>query len=99
MRLELLPLLEIQRDLLREERGAGRFAGVASGEVDAADESVVRGHLESREYPTLMACLYGDEAGEALGYPAVGVSAGGGLRFANSASFLGTEDAVAVLGR
>jgi hypothetical protein len=86
-------------EMLRQEGLAARFAGVEAEGVDAAVEAVVRGHLESTDYPTMMACLYGDAAAEALGYGPVGASERAGLRFAGSVAFLGTDDPVAELGR
>jgi hypothetical protein len=87
------------REMLRQEGLAARFAGVASGAVDAASEAVVERQLDSQDYPTLMACLYGDTAAETLGYGPVGASADAGLRFAASAAFLGNDEPVAALGR
>jgi hypothetical protein len=87
------------REMLRQEGLAARFAGVAAVAVDAESEAVVRSHLDTRDYPTLVACLYGDPAAATLGYGPVGASTDAALRFAASEAFLGNDDPVTALGR
>jgi hypothetical protein len=86
-------------EMLRQEGLAARFAGVAAGDLDATSEAVLRRHLDSRDYPVQMACLYGDAAAETLGYAPLGADVDAGMRFAASAAFLGNAEVLAELDR
>jgi hypothetical protein len=44
--------------------------------------AVIAAHLESTHQPTVIACLYGDEAAKELGYPALGLSKNAGFQLA-----------------
>jgi hypothetical protein len=44
--------------------------------------AVIAPHLESTHQPTVIACLYGDEAAKELGYPALGLSKNAGFQLA-----------------
>ena len=44
--------------------------------------SVITPYLDSEHYPTQFACLFGDEAAKAVGYPALGLSARAGFAVA-----------------
>jgi hypothetical protein len=73
------------RDVLRQEGLAMKFAGVEQwlGLDDVAYSlEVIKPHLDSEHYPTQFACLFGDEAAKAVGYPPLGLSARAGLAVA-----------------
>jgi len=87
-------------EMMRQEGMAARFAGAAREQsVEPSVAALAREHLESSHYPALMACLYGDDAAESLGYPRVGMAERGGLRYAASDEFLGDEEPVDALCR
>jgi hypothetical protein len=44
--------------------------------------AVIAPHLESTHQPTVIACLYGDEAAKELGYPPLGLSKNAGFQIA-----------------
>jgi hypothetical protein len=44
--------------------------------------AVIAPHLESTHQPTVIACLYGDEAAKELGYPPLGLSKNAGFQLA-----------------
>jgi hypothetical protein len=43
---------------------------------------VIAPHLQSTHQPTVIACLYGDEAAKELGYPPLGLSKNAGFQIA-----------------
>ena len=73
-----------------------RFAGMTPEPlVNEACAALVRKNLESSHYP----CLYGDEVAESLGYERIGMFDRGGMRYAISDEFLGSDDRVDALER
>jgi hypothetical protein len=77
------------RDVMALEGEALAFAG-ASGPVLSADDldytrEVIRPHFDAlvfEEFPTVFACLYGDEAARRVGYRALGFSRRAGCALA-----------------
>jgi len=43
---------------------------------------VIQPYLDTTDYPTLFACLYGDEAAKSVGYPPLGLSERAGFALA-----------------
>lgn len=72
--------------LLAQEGAALRFAGAISPVLDADDlaytRSIIQPYLPAREYPVLVACLFGDHAARSVGYPPLGFSEYAGLALA-----------------
>ena len=68
--------------MLTQEGMAAGFAGLSMEPLPAAVANVIKAHLETTHYPTIIACLYGDEAAEACGYEPLGLPANAGLRYA-----------------
>lgn len=71
---------------MRQEGAASLFAR-ASAPALAEDElaysqEVIAPFRDSADYPTVMACLYGDEAAASLGYPALGLGPRAGFAVA-----------------
>lgn len=66
------------RQMLAQEGLAAVFAAAQSPTMDEDERAyscqVVQPHLDSADFPTVFACLYGDEAACAVGYPALGLS-------------------------
>ncbi|MGE0128855.1 MAG: hypothetical protein AB7U82_12315 [Blastocatellales bacterium] len=60
---------------------AGCIPSLDADEIDYTRE-VIRPHLETKDLPTQMACLFGDEAAYALGYAQMGLSARAGFALA-----------------
>ncbi len=61
------------------------FSGVTfpGGETDLSRTRLsVTPHLDATAQPTVFACLYGDDAAVAVGYPPLGVPAWGGFALA-----------------
>ncbi len=73
-------------DMLKQEGFAMVMAGCTTPRLDDEDLSYTRGVmsplLEARDRATQMACVFGDEAARALGYPAQGLSSRAGLALA-----------------
>ncbi len=72
-------------DVLKQEGLAMRFAGVKQWlGVDDLEYSkeVITPYFQTQHYPTQFACLFGDEAAKAVGYPALGLSARAGFALA-----------------
>lgn len=71
MKVQYFPLLQLQRDLHDIPRGT-------SPSLEPADLAYTREVLAplmgASDRPTVMACLYGDEAARAVGYPPQGLS-------------------------
>lgn len=59
----------------------GARPALNAGEIDYARE-VIQTHLEAKDLPTQMACLFGDEAAYELGYPQTGLGARAGFALA-----------------
>ena len=80
-----------------QEGLAARFAGTGVDDVSEAERTLLRTHLDSEHFPTIIACLYGDEAALKCGYDPLGLPERAGLRFAASDGFLGGRDPVGEL--
>jgi hypothetical protein len=67
------------RDMLAQEGFAMAQAGCIEPALDADDlaytREVIRPYLDTKDYSTIIACLFGDEAARSLGYAPVGLSA------------------------
>jgi hypothetical protein len=74
------------REMLAQEGFAMRRAGCTTPSLDADDlaytREVMERHLDATDQPTLITCLFGDEAGAGLGYPRLGFSARAGFALA-----------------
>jgi hypothetical protein len=73
------------RQMMAQEGQVGVFAGIPPQiDVDDLDYSreVLQPYLDSEDYPTCMAALFGDEAARTLGYPPLGLSAYAGIAVA-----------------
>jgi hypothetical protein len=73
------------RDMIQQEGFVAAFAN-RSLEFDQEEleysRAVIETHLESTHQPTVIACLYGDEAAKELGYPPLGLSKNAGFQIA-----------------
>ena len=67
--------------MLRQETAAARFAGVSMDALPQEQAAIVMSHLETKHYPGIIACLYGDEAAVECGYDPLGLPPDAGLRF------------------
>jgi hypothetical protein len=74
------------RQILAQEGQTLYFAGEQGPVLEAEDlaysRMVMEPHLESTDFPTLFACLYGDEAARNAGYDPLGLSARAGYAVA-----------------
>jgi len=74
------------REMLLQEGYAMTSAGCTEPKLDEEDlaytRAVIAPYLETKDQPTVMACLYGDEAARSLGYPPQGLSERAGLALA-----------------
>ena len=74
------------RQMMRQEGLALAFAGATEPVLDADDlhytHEVIQPYLDSEHFPTLFACLYGDEAAKSVGYEPLGLSAKAGYALA-----------------
>lgn len=74
------------RDMLEQEGYAMARAGCATPSLDADDldytRNVIAPHLDAHDRATVIACLFGDQAAAALGYPPQGLSHRAGLALA-----------------
>ena len=74
--------------MLAQEGHVMAMAGCSEPSLDASDldytREVLQPHLQATDRPTLMACLFGDPAARALGYPPRGLSHRAGLALALS---------------
>jgi uncharacterized protein YjaZ len=65
---------------------ANRSLGFGNFEFDREEleysRAVIAPHLDSTHQPTVIACLYGDEAAKELGYPPLGLSKNAGFQIA-----------------
>ena len=79
------PAQTLREMMVQEGRvmaAAGRpLPNLTPDEIRAARE-VIRPHLDSRERPIIIACLYGDDAALSLGYAARGLGANAGFSVA-----------------
>lgn len=74
------------RRMMTQEGLAAAFAGMRQPTLDAEElaytREVIRPHVDSTHFPSVFACLYGDEAARSVGYPALGLSARAGYAVA-----------------
>lgn len=84
--LESHPQPDTLREMLAQEGAVMARASCTSPVLDADDlaytRSVIAPHLDARDRATVVACLYGDTAANALGYPPQGLSDRAGLALA-----------------
>jgi hypothetical protein len=80
------PAPKTLREMLAQEGAAMARAGCTTPSLDDDDlaytRSVIAPHLEAHDRATVIACLFGDVAANALGYPPQGLSARAGLALA-----------------
>jgi hypothetical protein len=73
-------------EMLAQEGQAMARAGCTAPVLEADDlaytKEVVAPYLDTKDYPTIMVCLFGDEAAQALGYAPLGLSRRAGLALA-----------------
>ncbi len=69
---------------------AGCKQPTLDGEDIAYTREVISAYLEMKDQPTVMACLYGDEAARSLGYKGLGLSERAGLALALYDAQVGT---------
>ncbi len=74
------------RQIMQQEGLAAVFAGGLPFALDADDlaysREVILPHLDSPHFPTIFACLYGDEAAKSAGYAPLGLSPRAGFAVA-----------------
>jgi len=74
------------RELMTQEGYAMAMAECTQPTLEPDDlaytSEVIAPHLEARDQPTLMGCLFGDTAARSLGYPSQGLSERAGLALA-----------------
>jgi len=74
------------RQMLAQETYATASAGCTAPALDPDDLAYTReaiaGYLDATDQPTIMACLFGDEIADALGYPRLGFSRHAGFALA-----------------
>src|ERR1044071_2995561 len=74
------------REMLAQEGFAMAQAGCTEPALDEDDlaytREVIRPYLDTKDYPAIIACLFGDEAARSLGYVPVGLSARAGFALA-----------------
>ncbi|ESA37002.1 hypothetical protein N836_05420 [Leptolyngbya sp. Heron Island J] len=74
------------QEMLHQEGYAMAMAGCQQPTLAKDDmaymQEVIVPHLSTLDYPTIMACLYGDRAAHALGYPPQGLSEHAGFALA-----------------
>jgi hypothetical protein len=72
--------------MLAQESFAMRQAACTKPVLDSDDLACVRkviaAHLDSKDFPTIFACLFGDEAANSLGYRPLGLNLRAGLALA-----------------
>ena len=73
------------RQRMAQEGGAAAFAGVEfalSADELETTRAVISPHLPTTAFPTVFACLYGDEAARSVGYAPLGLSQNAGFALA-----------------
>jgi len=74
------------REMLAQESYALALAGCTQPALDSDDlaytREIITPHLDAKDRPTVMTCLFGDVAAPALGYPPQGLSPRAGLALA-----------------
>ena len=74
-------------DMVVQEGMAGRFAGLRMDGLPVELETLIGGHLKTTHYPTIVACLYGDDAAQSCGYDPLGLPPQAGLRYGLSLAY------------
>jgi hypothetical protein len=78
---------ETLRQMLLQEGLVAAFAGLNQPFLEpdevAYTRDIITPHLDTTEYPTQFAALFGDEAAAMFGYPALGLSPWAGLALAS----------------
>ena len=73
------------RQMMLQEGLAAAFAGLQQ-RFDRDDlaysREVIRPYLDSTRFPTIFACLYGDQAAQSVGYAVLGLSSRAGYEIA-----------------
>jgi hypothetical protein len=86
--LQTHPMPKTLRGMLEQEGYATARAGCTTPALDADDlgytRTVIEPHLDAHDRATVIACLFGDTAAKALGYPPQGLSDRAGLALALS---------------
>jgi hypothetical protein len=86
--LQTHPMPKTLRGMLEQEGYATARAGCATPALDDDDlaytRTVIEPHLDAHDRATVIACLFGDAAAKALGYPPQGLSDRAGLALALS---------------
>lgn len=76
------------REHMALEGLANLFAGADAAPLDLEDldytAEVIRPYRDTRDYPTIFACLFGDSAARSVGYPPLGLSHRAGLALAHA---------------
>jgi hypothetical protein len=84
--LQAHPTPKTLRGMLEQEGYAMARAGCTSPSLDAEDlaytRTVIEPHLDAHDRATVMACLFGDTAANALGYPPQGLTDRAGFALA-----------------
>ena len=74
------------REMMLQEGRAAAFAGARGPILEDEDlaytAAVIKPYLDSTDYPTVFAFLYGDEAAKSVGYPPMGLSERAGFALA-----------------
>jgi hypothetical protein len=74
------------RQMMAQEAFAMAMAGCDKPALDADEISytreIIEPHLDTKDYPTIIACLFGDEAAHCLGYQPMGLGERAGLALA-----------------
>lgn len=88
-------------EVLLQEGRAAIFADDERCLLEAAEkagvEKIMMEHLESDHFPIIFACMYGDEAAEAVGYNALGLPKNAGFAFAKQFANRSSERVESVL--
>jgi uncharacterized protein YjaZ len=79
-------LAQTLREMMAQEGYAMAMAGCSQPALEADDltytREIIAPYLDVKDRPTLMACLFGDDAAHALGYPPQGLSPRAGFALA-----------------
>lgn len=88
------------RQSMKQEGLAAKFAGIhPTLEADdlAYSQEILRPYLNNDHFPTLIACLLGDNAATAMGYPPIGLSPKAGIEVGIMEAWLETIRAETLL--
>jgi hypothetical protein len=79
-------LAQTLREMLAQEGYAMAMAGCSQPALEADDlaytREIITPYLDAKDRPTVMTCLFGDDAAQALGYPPQGLSPRAGFALA-----------------